>query len=93
MLSIWTGLKMLFRKEFTNSNITCLQMPLIWTSMIMPPKNVLSTLSQTETQSLDSSKLSLQMTISNLMKMAESSLKWVENTGKRRNCSLRAISP
>ena len=27
------------------------------------------------------------------MKMAENSSKWVENTGKKRNCSLRAISP
>ena len=34
------------------------------------------------------------MTISNLIKMAECYMKQVENTvGKRRNCSLRAISP
>ena len=32
-------------------------------------------------------------TISNLMKMAESSLKRVENTGKSKNCLLRAITP
>ena len=36
----------------------------------------------------------LQTTLLNLIEMAESSSKWEENTmGKRRNCSLRAISP
>ena len=45
-----------------------------------------------EQQILDSSRQNLQTTNVNLMKMAESSPKRVENTWKRRNCSLRAIS-